>query len=944
MNTLKQNIKAPKLIYNSVRDNIKVIQELENSFNICDSFALSVAFVSDSGLSALKQTLLDIIGKGKKGRIVTSTYLGFNSPKVFRSLFNLFKGTNVEVRIYKKDGFHPKGYLFNIEDECSIMIGSSNLTQDALGVNQEWNICLNSYKDEEIVNKVKSEFEQQWSESDPITEEWIETYAQDYQQPIYYVGKQYRGVFEPNKMQTEALVCLDDMRKSGKNKALLISATGTGKTYLSAFDVKQFNAEKMLFVVHRETIARKSKESFEDIIKNKKMGMFTGTQKDDDCDYLFSTISTIGKKEYLSRFDPKEFDYIVIDEVHRAGAEMYRVLLEYFKPKFLLGMSATPERTDKPEKIYELFDYNIAYEIRLKQAMEYDLLCPFHYFGISDLVVDGNVIDDKTSFSKLVSMNRVNHILDAINKYDYSGEKPHGLIFVSRKEEAIELSKLFNEHSQYRTKALTGNDSDEARRNAISLLENEDTRRDYLDFIFTVDIFNEGVDIPCVNLVLMLRPTESAIIFVQQLGRGLRKSKGKEYVNVIDFIGNYTNNFMIPIALSGSLKYNKDELRRFMYEKNVILPGASTISFDEVTKDRIYKSIDTAKFQSIEIIKDAYQKLKARLANTIPTMIDFDKYESIDPDLIIKKLGSYHAFLSKYEDDYKNELDDLSERYLEFLSTRFATGKRVLELELIRQLAIYRKDAFSNLKKSMIYNFGSEFKDKTKQTIINELTGKFEVGPAKQKYKDVIFIEKDGDDYKISEVFDGLLKNKQFKEMVDQIIEFGINRYNTFYKNTYKDTDLVLYQKYSYDDVFRLLNWETAEVSLNVGGYKYDKFSNTFPVFINYDKENAALGIKYGDVFKNKKEITAISKHPRTKESTDAKLISNSKKNNIAIHMFMKKNKDDGEAKEFYYLGLVSKNGDLVDSQMETGENVFEIPYEFETEIRDDVFSYITNA
>jgi len=934
---------TPKLVCNSVKHNTKVIQEIERRFYDCDEFALSIAFISDSGLSALKQTLLDIINKGTKGSIVTSTYLGFNSPKTFRLLYKLFKDTNVEVRIYKKDGFHPKGYIFNRDKNCSIMIGSSNLTQDALCVNQEWNICLNNYHDEDIVERVKKEFEFQWEESEPISEEWISEYEKDYLPPLHYVGKQYKKALEPNRMQTEALLCLNDMRKQGKDKALIISATGTGKTYLSAFDVKQFNPKKMLFVVHRETIAKKAKESFEKIFTGIKTGLLTGNSKDCECDFLFATINTIGKEEYLNKFSKSEFDYIIIDEVHKAGANMYKGLLEYFKPKFLLGMSATPERTDKPEKIYELFDYNVAYEIRLKQAMEYNLLCPFHYYGISDISIDNKIITEDSPFNNLVNESRVKHIIDAIDKYNYSGSKPHGLIFVSRKEEAIELSRLFNKLSIYKTKALTGENSDKERSLAIEMLEKNNMEKDYLDFIFTVDIFNEGIDIPCVNIVIMLRPTQSSIIFIQQLGRGLRKSEGKDYVNVIDFIGNYENNYMIPIALSGSLKYNKDELRKFLFEKDSILPGASTISFDEITKDRIYKSIDTAKFQSIELMKDAYQKLKARLGNHIPTMLDFDKYGSIDPMIIINKFGSYHEFLKKYEKDYTIRFDS-GEEYIEFISRKFSSGKRIQELELINQLLIHNECAFSNLSKSLLKKYGIVYNSCLTETIINEFNGSFYVGSDKKKYKDIDLLKLDNKDYSFSVNFSNLLKNNDFTGIIKEIIEFGIRRYEKEYYDRYKDTDFVLYKKYSYDDVFRLLNWSKAEVSLNVGGYKYNKSTNTFPVFINYDKEKADLGIKYGDRFINRNSMIAISKHPRTTKSSDASVIYNARNNGTKIHMFMKKNKDDEEAKEFYYLGLVNCYGKLTDSTMETGEKVFEIPYKFEDEIREDIYSYICNA
>ena len=287
-------------------------------------------------------------------------------------------------------------------------------------------------------------------------------------------------------------------------------------------------------------------------------------------------------------FNPNDFDYIIIDEVHRAGANSYQELVNYFTPKFMLGMSATPERSDDFD-IYKMFDYNIAYEIRLQQAMEYDLLCPFHYYGITDIQVNGESLDDKTDFNNLVSKDRVKHIIEQINRYGYSGDRVRGLVFCSRKDEATELSNLFNTRG-YKTISLTGENTEAQRRDAMNRLESDDLVN-CLDYIFTVDIFNEGIDIPKVNQVIMLRPTESAIVFVQQLGRGLRKDPSKEYVVIIDFIGNYEKNFLIPIALSGSLSYNKDTLRRFVSEGSLIIPGASTVNFDLISKKKIFEFV-----------------------------------------------------------------------------------------------------------------------------------------------------------------------------------------------------------------------------------------------------------------------------------------------------------------------------------------------------------------
>lgn len=510
----------PKLFFNDYKRRMNLAFEITKRLKECDYFEFSIAFISESGLAVLKQILLNLKEKGVRGRIITSTYLGFNAPKMFKQLLSF---SNIEVRIFEKEhcGFHPKGFIFHTGDHRDIIVGSSNLTQTALESNQEWDLFFTSHENGELASQVSNEFDIQWELSTPLTNEWIESYKETYVKPVRPDSVQSSKIIKPNKMQKEALKSLKNLRDNNKDKALLISATGTGKTFLSAFDVRRFKPKRLLFVVHRRNIAEAALRSFKYLIPNVSMGIFSGNTKETDSDFIFSTVQTIHKKEYREMFERDTFDYIIIDEVHRAGAQSYQDIVDYFKPKFLLGMSATPERSDDFD-IYEMFDHNIAYEIRLIQAMEYNLLCPFHYYGITDMSIDGIEIDDKSEFNILTSELRVDYIIEKINEYGYSGDRIHGLIFCSRKDECEKLSQLFNMRV-YKTIALTGDSSEEMRQKAIDSLESNDENS--LDYIFTVDIFNEGIDIPKVNQVVMLRPTESAIVFVQQLGRGFKKER-----------------------------------------------------------------------------------------------------------------------------------------------------------------------------------------------------------------------------------------------------------------------------------------------------------------------------------------------------------------------------------------------------------------------------------
>ncbi len=363
----------------------------------------------------------------------------------------------------------------------------------------------------------------------------------------------------------------------------------------------------------------------------------------------------MAKPEIYTQYAKNAFNVIVLDECHHAGAESYQRIMRYFTPGFWLGMTASPDTNNYD--IYSIFHHNIAYEIRLQQALEEDLLCPFHYFGITDIEINGEVFDDNAgvkNFANLVSDALVNYVIEKADYYGFSRERVKGLVFCSRKEEARELSCKFNERG-YRTEILLGDDSLGRREEVINRLTDDEHTERQLDYIFTVDIFNEGVDIPEINQVIMLRPTQSPVVFIQQLGRGLRKCEGKEYVVILDFIGNYMNNFMIPIALSGDRSYNKDSMRRYVREGARVIPGSSTIHFDEISKKRIYASIDAARTNDMKLLKESYTSLKYKIGR-IPTISEFKEYGSIDVMKIFEKCGSYHNFLKKYEKEYQIQL------------------------------------------------------------------------------------------------------------------------------------------------------------------------------------------------------------------------------------------------------------------------------------------------
>lgn len=933
----------PKLLINDYSKGSKVLSDIISELSKCSEFIISVAFITSSGVTPLLETLKILKANGIKGKILTTDYLNFSEPKALQKLLEF---SNISIKIYSKDNFHTKCYIFKHSDHYKLIVGSSNLTQTALTKNKEWNMKVSSLEEGSLTEEVLNEFQSMWADAYDLTLDWLETYEDIYLKQRdalrrSRVPRISQYTLKPNKMQVSAIQALNNIRENGALKALLISATGTGKTYLSAFDVRNFAPLKALFIVHREQIAKQAMNSFKNVFGDTKhMGILSGNSKDVDNDFIFSTIQTLSKDDVLLSFSKNEFDYIIIDEVHRAGAASYQKIVNYFDPKFLLGMTATPERTDYFD-IFKMFDHNIAYEIRLQQALEEDLLCPFHYFGIMDISIDGNPLDDNTDFRYLVTDERVNHILDKIKFYGYCGDKVKGLIFCSDKKEAKELSTKFNERG-FRTLALTGDNSQEERDDAISRLE-QDENINCLDYIFTVDIFNEGVDIPAVNQVVMLRPTKSAIIFVQQLGRGLRKFNNKEYVVIVDFVGNYNNNFLIPIALSGDKSYNKDNVRKYVMEGNRIIPGCSTVNFDEVTKKRIFESIDKANFNDIKLLKESYNSLKQKLGR-IPSLKDFDLHDSIDPIRIFdnNSLGSYHKFLTKYEKEYTIELNPVQESFIEFISKKLASGKRVHELELIKCAINHEVDLIFRLKEILNNQYDIKFNNSTETSLVNVLTNQFASGTGKDTYKDCIFLEEYNHDYKISNVFMENLKCQEFKDIVIELIEFGIDRYKRFYSDRYMDTSFQLYQKYNYEDVCRLLEWEKNEVATNIGGYKFNKETKTYPVFINYHKsEDISDTIKYEDRFESSSMLIGISKQPRKVDSPDIVQMYNAEKDGVEMSLFVRKNKDDKTSKEFYFLGKIKAVGTPIPIIIKnTNKSAVEINYQLSTPVREDLFDY----
>lgn len=603
----------PKFISNNYKQGKKVLSFIEDELLLCDKFQISVAFITMSGITPLLQTLKELEKKGIKGEILTTNYLNFSEPRALKKLNSL---SNITLKMYDveaaKEGFHTKGYIFRKEEIYRIIIGSSNITSSALTSNREWNTRVISTEKGEVARSILKEFHELWhSEYALEFEEFYEIYQERYkiiknQREIAHSDEfpsieKYR--LQPNSMQVAFIVNLKKIIESGEKRALLISATGTGKTYASAFAMRELGYKRVLFLVHRGQLARQTKKSYQKILdKNISMGLVGAGCSEYEADYVFATVQTLNRDEHLHKYNPEAFECIILDEAHHSSADTYQKVMNYFKPKLWLG------------------------------------------------------------------------------------DRVKGLIFCSRIDESEELSQKFNA-AGFRTTALNGSASDEERTEAFERLamDEEDATEEMqpLDYIFSVEILNEGVDIVEVNQVIMLRPTKSPIVFIQQLGRGLRKAKGKEYVVVLDFIGNYNNNFMIPVALSGDRTYNQDIIKKYVISGNATIPGASTVHFDEIAKNKIFASVDKIKGMK-SIIKSSYRNLKNRLGQ-IPYLVDFYENGEVDPLVIIREYKIYQAFLESEERELcAGKISEKEKIILEYLSKTVLSGARPYELEILK--------------------------------------------------------------------------------------------------------------------------------------------------------------------------------------------------------------------------------------------------------------------
>ncbi|MDE7257992.1 MAG: DEAD/DEAH box helicase [Lachnospiraceae bacterium] len=958
----------PQFVSNNYKEGKKVLSSIEDELLACDHFQISVAFITMGGITPLLQTLKELENRGIPGEILTTNYLHFSEPAALEKLHDL---KNITLKMYDVEAadtdFHTKGYIFKKEEIYRIIIGSSNMTGAALTSNMEWNTKIVSTGQGEVTGELIEEFIQLWRSVHALEyDDFFETYQERYRiikkqreiakQELIPSIEKYK--LKPNDMQIGFINNLRKILATGEERALLISATGTGKTYASAFAMRELEFKRVLFLVHRGQLARQTKRSYERVFgRNVSMGLVGAGYHEYEKDYVFATVQTLNREEHLVKYKPTDFDCIILDEAHHSSANSYQKIMSYFTPKLWLGMTATPDKRDDNEEgrnIYEIFHHQIAYEIRLQQAMEQKLLCPFHYFGISDL----SMVKDKTlkaqklsvkDFSQLVCDERVKHIVEQAEYYGYSGERVKGLVFCSRIDESKELSDKFNELG-YRTIALNGDAAEEERAEAFERLamdESDATEdRQPLDYIFSVEILNEGVDIVEVNQVIMLRPTESPIVFIQQLGRGLRKAEGKEYLVVLDFIGNYTNNFMIPVALSGDRTYNADTIRRYVISGNSTIPGVSTIHFDEVAKDKIFKSID--KIRGIKtIIKNSYATLKNRIGR-IPYLLDFYENGEVDPLVIVKEYKTYYAFLEAMEKGtYVCSLTDQEKLTLEYLSKTILSGARPYELEILRSIVMSESISIENLQEEFRQKYGYDFKLQYVKNAIEVLRGHFVSNEDEyQKFCHIDVLDYD-EKRNISRMnsFTNRLAHKEFYEQIDDIVTVGLRRYVDKYRAEESDEfPFVMYEKYSRRDVSLLMNCG-KDLSSTMYGMK--RIDDDVFIFVTYHKEQADDDKNYvdgkpdyADVFDDNMIFRWDSQIGKGVNSSYMQDVITAKRKHLLVK------KSDAES-NFYYMGqfeIVHVEEAQKENNKGKKEAISKVQVKMHHPVRDDLLRYLQSG
>ena len=938
-------------------------QELLN----CKKFYFIVSFIRYSGIQLLISTLDELEKQGIQGEIITSVYLNITDSKALRKLLSY---KNIKVKIYNNssESFHTKAYLFEKEKYHSVIIGSSNISQSALYSAEEWNVKLTDSSFFNIYGKSLNQFEKLWHSNEAIelTQDFIDEYEK-YKKSInaqntfdYRKTKiEQENEFIPNSMQKRVLQKLKETRINGNKKGLVISATGTGKTYLAAMDIKQFfeiksNAKnklfeindkksktsniKFLFIAHREELLENAINVFSKILKIDKneFGRIYGGLKEIDKNIIFASIQSL--RNCYNEFKPSFFDYVIVDEFHHSMSDSYLKTLSYFNSKFLLGLTATPKRMDGKD-ILSLCDYNVVDEIGIKEALEEDLIVPFHYFGVNDYMINYDNIpykngkyNEKILLENLLLNTRTDYIVEKINKFGFDGDELSAVAFCQNIEHAFFMKEEFSKKG-YKSAVITANTSSNERSEILEKFKNKK-----IEILCVVDILNEGIDIPTINLLLFLRPTMSSTIFIQQIGRGLRKAKNKDFVTIIDFIGNHKKDYLLINYFSSEVD-NKDTL--FTKKEKIIneiknqfsnIPKSCYVELDRICQNRIIEKIEKINFSSKNILKEMYLDYKAEIGkseNEFLQIADFDTNIELFQELCLKMHSFYNAQL-QFEDskifkneNEKNPLNTTEIEFLEYLE------KKITLVEPFTFLII----DYLTTGKEYINN----------SDLLNKYKGFFDIKRNFEKhyllnriFEELIedeILEKNLYGYKFSKKYKNLFLNKKLNEKnnmksqqkenklnfinrLKQLIHLGLNEFKRNDLDEFNENILISYKEYKRVELQILLDSKVPKGSWRAGYANTDK---DICLFATIDKTHILQeNLKYDNSLFADDIIQWISQPKTAHTSSVGKMFINHKELGYNVHIFIRKFAfmDGNKTNPFIYLGKANYHKSFGDKPM----------------------------
>ncbi|VWX35298.1 DUF3427 domain-containing protein [Exiguobacterium oxidotolerans] len=932
----EKSLRAWDLIAPGQENQEKLLHHLIDELATAQSADWMVSFTRHSGIQALVPALQEAERLNKPIRVLTSFYMNITEAKALRTLMQF---RNVEIKIYepikKNQAFHPKAYLFTRETDLhSAIIGSSNLSKSALTNGLEWNVRIPHSPLTSLVSQAQTLFTNLWTSNEAITctTEILEQYEQHHldmpkirqfvvNDRVAEDSVDYDTI-HPNEMQLPALEQLHRLRLKKQTKAMVIAATGTGKTYLAAFDVKQFEAKRVLFIAHRGKLLTQAEQTFKKIFTDSTatFGRYQANQKETDKQFTFATIQTFSKEVHLEQFDRSTFDYIIIDEFHHAASESYQKVLSHFTPQFLLGITATPERMDGLN-IFKLVDHNIAYEIRLYDALAQDLLTPFHYFGIQDdEEIDYEMIPQKNGLyiekdlvQALERSSRTEYILEMINKFGNSGSTQVGLGFCVNINHAEFMAAEFNKH-HIEALAITSNQSEVEREQAIQRLEDE---HDPLSFIFTVDLFNEGVDIPKINLMLFLRPTESPTIFIQQLGRGLRKHDSKEYVTILDFIGNSQRAFVAPLVLSGQQSFHS--IDRYHVANAVqnhfpILPEGSLAILDRVTENFIIEQMKKIEFSTSKQLRESYQRLTTMIGDT-PSLNDLVTHRDAPAiEAIIQQWKSVLRLkqLEKVATDEELSLllNPDARKVIEHIESWFPI-REPFSLLMVQLLLNQETISVDDVIQAAANRFAIPTSALShRSSLIQHLFKRWST-PLKNDRLPLLVVLNDGRFQFSTQMTEALSSNEHLASYLSELIQAGLHAFEQLSGGEVwlaSNQSLISRMTYNRSVIQRLLESPHQEGSWREG---VAQAGEDYVLFVNLHKnESIEDQLNYQDYFIDKKHFHWQSQSIATAHGKAGELYRHHQERGIKIHLFIRKaEKEQGRSLPFTYFGeLIHKS------------------------------------